>query len=65
VRIEKQDIEYLGMRLQPGQISMDPIKLHGIRDWPTPTNVRDVRAFLGFTGFYRRFIRITPVSPVP
>jgi hypothetical protein len=35
---------------------MDPAKLKGIADWPTPKCVRDVRAFLGFTGFYRYFV---------
>jgi hypothetical protein len=54
---EQTEVEYLGMRLQQGQIAMDPIKLKGIADWPAPKNLRDVRAFLGFAGFYRRFIR--------
>ena len=36
---------------------MDPAKLKGVADWPTPQTVRDVRAFLGFTGFYRYFIQ--------
>jgi hypothetical protein len=35
---------------------MDPSKIKGVADWPRPNNVRDVRAFLGFTGFYRYFI---------
>jgi Reverse transcriptase (RNA-dependent DNA polymerase) len=50
---ETDDIEYLGLHLCPGHIAMDPIKLHGIADWPIPCNLRDVRAFLGFAGFYR------------
>ena len=54
---EKDKVEYLGIRLQAGQLAMDPIKLRGIADWPTPAKLKDVRAFLGFTGFYRRFIR--------
>ena len=35
---------------------MDPTKLNGIKNWPTPTNVKDVHSFLGFTNFYRKFI---------
>ena len=37
-------------------IKMDPIKLARIRDWPTPTTVKQVRSFLGFGNYYRRFI---------
>src|SRR3981189_3458165 len=36
---------------------MDPVKVKGVADWPTPVKLRDVRAFLGFAGFYRCFIR--------
>jgi len=54
---EKDEVEYLGIHLQAGQLAMDPIKLRGIADWPTPAKLKDVRAFLGFTGFYCRFIR--------
>ena len=36
---------------------MDPVKLAGIADWPTPTTVKEVCSFLGFGNFYRRFIQ--------
>lgn len=36
---------------------MDPVKVAGVKDWPAPTNITEVQAFLGFTNFYRRFIR--------
>ena len=49
-------VEYLGMIVKPGQLAMDPIKLNGIAQWPTPSKVKDVRSFLGFANFYRRFI---------
>ena len=35
---------------------MDPTKLKGITDWPTPTTVKQVRSFLGFGNYYRQFI---------
>lgn len=53
---ETKEVEYLGMILGHGRISMDPVKLDGVLKWPTPKNLTDVRAFLGFGNFYRRFI---------
>ena len=45
-------MEFLGVVLEKGQIHMDPTKLKGVADWPPPKSVKDVKAFLGFTGFY-------------
>ncbi len=36
---------------------MDPIKIAGIAEWPTPTKKRELQSFLGFTNFYRKFIK--------
>ena len=52
----KSKVEYLGMIIEEGRISMDPGKLNGIRDWPAPTTVKQVRGFLGFGNFYWQFI---------
>ena len=51
-----QSVEYLGHIITPGNIQPDPVKLKGIKDWPTPTTIKQVRSFLGFTNYYRRFI---------
>ena len=53
---EKDEVEFLGVVLKGGTVQMDPTKVKGVADWPAPRNLRDVRAFLGFTGFYRYFI---------
>ena len=49
----KTKIEYLGMIIEEGRISIDPVKLGGMRDWPTPMMVKQVQSFLGFGNFYR------------
>jgi hypothetical protein len=53
----KTTMEYLRLIIQKGKLSMDPIKLSGIRDWPIPTTVKQVRGFIEFANFYRRFIK--------
>ena len=50
-------IDYLGVILEKGVTRMDPVKIAGIKDWPTPVKVKDIRSFLGFCNFYRTFIR--------
>ena len=53
----KTKVEWLGMIIEEGKISMDPGKLKGISEWPNPETVKQTRGFLGFGNFYRRFIR--------
>ena len=53
---KKRQMEYLGMVIEEGKISMDPVKLKGIKDWPIPTTVKQVQSFLGFGNFYRKFM---------
>jgi hypothetical protein len=36
---------------------MDVTKVQVVLDWPRPRSVRDVRGFMGLTGYYRRFIK--------
>ena len=54
---EQEEIEYLGVIVGKGQLCMDPKKLHVVLNYPTPRNAMDVRAFLGFMGYYRYFVK--------
>jgi hypothetical protein len=49
-------IDYLGVIIEKGMTRMDPVKIAGIKNWPIPTKVKDIRSFLGFCNFYRPFI---------
>ena len=54
---EQEEIEYLGVIVGKGRLRMDPKKLHAVLNYPTPCNATDIRAFLGFTGYYRYFVK--------
>ena len=55
-KFHRMEIEFLGMVVGGGQVKMDPVKVKGIANWPTPTSVKEIRAFLGFGNFYKDFI---------
>lgn len=54
---EVLETEYLGVIISQDSIQMDPVKVAGITEWPTPTKKKELQSFLGFTNFYRKFIR--------
>ena len=50
-------VEFLGHIVSAGGISTDPRKTEKVRNWPTPTNRREVQQFLGLASYYRRFVQ--------
>ena len=51
----KDRIAYLGHIISKG-IEVDPSKITAIQKWPRPKTVTDVRSFLEFTNYYRKFM---------
>ncbi|SJL15225.1 uncharacterized protein ARMOST_18711 [Armillaria ostoyae] len=56
-KFEVLETEYLSVIISEGQVRMDPVKLAGIAEWPTPMKKKELQSFLGFTNFYRKFIK--------
>ncbi|KAL4555488.1 hypothetical protein LXL04_038108 [Taraxacum kok-saghyz] len=51
------EIPYLGHLISAKGVRAEPEKLDAIQQWPAPTSITTLRAFLGLTGYYRRFVQ--------
>lgn len=52
----RESVLYLGHVVSREGVSTDPEKIRAVKEWPTPTSVKDVQSFLGLASYYRRFI---------
>lgn len=51
-----EKVEYLGHLITPQGLKPNPSRISAVLDFPTPTNVTQVRQFIGLTSYYRRFV---------
>jgi hypothetical protein len=56
-RFHVQEVHFLGFVISPNSISIEKDRIETILQWLLPQCVHDVLQFLGFAGFYRRFIK--------
>lgn len=49
-------VAYLGYEISAEGIHTDPAKIEPLKSWPAPHNIKSLRVFLGFSGYYRRFV---------
>ena len=52
----KSEIHYLGHLISTKGISPLPNKLDCIQHMPVPKNMKEIKQFLGLTGYYRKFV---------
>lgn len=55
-QLYKKEVEFLGHIISTSGVQTDPKKIECVKQWPTPTSVTEIRSFLGFCSYYRRFI---------
>ena len=49
-------VEFLGHTVSQEGVQCSTKHIDAVASWPEPTNVSELQTFLGFTGFYRKFI---------
>lgn len=52
----QQEVGYLGHVISSQGVSTDPKKIEAVANWRRPSQVSELRSFLGFASYYRRFV---------
>ena len=53
----RSGVRFLGHAVSREGVKTDPSKTAAVEEWPSPCNVRELRSFLGFCTYYRRFVK--------
>ncbi|KAI2642388.1 Transposon Tf2-8 polyprotein [Labeo rohita] len=56
-QVHKPSVQFLGYNISAEGMLMDQGKVGAIQKWPQPNSIKELQRFLGFTNFYRRFIK--------
>jgi len=58
-------IDYLRHVVSQNGVKVDETKIQAIKQWAVPTSIKQLRAFLGLTSYYRKFIRNFAILAAP
>ncbi|KAL0180472.1 hypothetical protein M9458_022878, partial [Cirrhinus mrigala] len=53
----QKEVKYLGHVISAQGVSTDPSKIEAVSQWRCPTGASELRSFLGFASYYRRFVQ--------
>ena len=53
----RREVTYLGHIIDGKGLRPDPRKVEVVKNWPRPTNIHELRGFLGMCNYFRRFIQ--------
>ena len=54
-------VKYVGHIISADGIATDPEKVKAVTNWPRPTDLKSLRSFLGFCGYYRWFANYSAI----
>ena len=63
----KKEVNFLGFIIGRNGICINPVKIKAVKEQDTPTNVKEIKSFIGFMNYNRKFIRnylkrVTPLT---
>jgi len=61
----QKEVLYLGHIISEEGVACDPAKIEAVSKWPVPRTVKDVRSFIGFAGYYRKFVNDFSTKAAP
>lgn len=64
-RMLRSSVQYLGHVVSGQGVAPDPEKVAAVQNWKTPSSATELRSFLGFAGYYRRFVQGFSIIAAP
>ena len=61
----QKQVACLGHVISATGAAIDPVKIQAIKEWPVPRNLKELRGLLGFSGYYRKYIRFYAMISKP